>query len=202
MLPKEAMAVLIASFRQDKIEPDSQRIYIEHLKDIPGPVLKQTVSHIVSTSKFFPSIAEIRETAARLCGALPVSPAEALNIVRQADVGEPKYDRAGRYCYTERSWDWPRNVSATTMAAIHRALQGSGDPFNLDGKQKFGWDQGFMKTYEHHAEELKAELLSNLDHLALPAPQRKAVSDGRGNGEKPTGMPKLVSHTGKGAKPV
>lgn len=184
MQAKEALAVLVASFRQEKIEPETIKVYVKHLQDIPGPLLDQTISHLVRGAKFFPSIAEIRETAAGLCGLLPVSPAEALAIVKQADVAEPKYDRAGRYCYTERYWQFPKGLASATGEAIHAALASVGDPYDANGKAKFGWEQGFSKSYETHAEESKRYVLANLKTLALLAPTRKAVSDG-GLGEPP-----------------
>lgn len=174
MTPKEAMAILAAAFRQERLERPTVELYAKKLSDIPPTWLEMAVNSIIDHSKFFPSIAEIRETAAKLAGVLPPSAEEALAIVRQADVAEPKYDRAGRHCYTERHWVWPQSASKSTIALIYNTLSHVGDPVGSDGKAIFAWDKGFLAGYSKQADAAKAEILENL--AALPsAPTRKAI---------------------------
>ncbi|KKK65591.1 hypothetical protein LCGC14_2972610, partial [marine sediment metagenome] len=81
MKPKEALAILLSAFRQEKIEEDTIGLYVKKLSDIQPALLEATIHRIVDRSKFFPAIAEIRETAAGIAGILPLSPEEAMAIV-------------------------------------------------------------------------------------------------------------------------
>jgi hypothetical protein len=194
MRPKEALAVLVAAFSREKIEPVTVGLYVEKIKDIPPDVLAVTVNRLVETAKYFPAIAEIRETAAKVCGRLPASPAEALGIIRKASIAEPKYDRAGRYCYTEYSWEWPK-MSEATAAAVRDCLQRCGDPVDGNGKEKFGWETGFTKTYETVYVEHAQRALANLSQASLPAPGRKSLTS------PATAIPIASGSTGTGVEP-
>ena len=177
LTPKQAIVTLAAAFKQETIKQETIDIYEKMLSDIPGQLLEESVMDILNRCKFFPSIAEIRETAARKCGLLPCSPAEALAIIKQADVAEPKYDRAGRYCYTERHWQWPDNVDRQTLGCIIDTLGKVGDPYGADGKAKFGWEQGFSKTYESESGIATQRVLADLKTYALKSMQRKELAN-------------------------
>lgn len=193
MKAKEAVAVLVAAFSRERLEPVTVSLYVKKLSDIPGDVLESTVNRLVDTAKFFPSIAEIRETAAKVCGRFPAPPAEALAIIRKASISEPKYDRAGQYIYTEYYWDWPRDMSRATSAAVFDCLQRCGDPVDGNGKEKFGWEMGFTKTYETVYTEHTQAALANLSQASLPAPPRKSLPN------HATGTQTASGSTGTGA---
>lgn len=56
-----ALGVLAAGYPHFNLTPETIRVYQRTLTDIPGEVLDQAVMHLLTTSKFFPSVAEIRE---------------------------------------------------------------------------------------------------------------------------------------------
>ena len=173
MKPKEALAILLSAFRQDKIEEDTISLYIKRLSDIQPALLEATIHRIVDRSKFFPAIAEIRETAAGIAGILPMSSEEAVAIVRKADVEEPKYTRDGKYAYTERFWQWPDDVSPRALEAIRQVINRLGDPVNdRDGKRVFSWETDFKRVYGVAAEGGKQTALADLSRVALPEPKK------------------------------
>lgn len=61
----ELITALGVSFNRT-IDKKTLNVYYDFLKDIEIDVLKQAIKRIISTNKFFPSIAEIRETSATI----------------------------------------------------------------------------------------------------------------------------------------
>ncbi len=179
MNAKKALAVLLAAFRSADVPAETLRLYERKLADIPGPLLERTVHRIVETVRFFPSIAEVRETAASLAGLLPPPAAEALALMRKADVEFPVYRRDGSFAYMERVWEWPPDAPPALVRCAEKALARTGDPVRGDGGRVFAWEQQFREAYERVAEEQTAIALGDLSHAALPSPGRKAVTAGR-----------------------
>lgn len=62
----EILATAAMVYPHANITPGLIRVYIEYLKDIEPQTLDQAVKTCVSTCKFFPTIAEIREAAAEI----------------------------------------------------------------------------------------------------------------------------------------
>lgn len=174
---RQAVGVLVTAFRQEQVSEATVELYVAKLSDIAEPLLAATVSKIVDTSRFFPSIAEIRLTAAQLAGILPPSPEEALGIIRRADVEEPVYDRGDppQLAYVERHWEWPEGTPRATVEFIRQALAKVGDPVTKDGKRAFGWEQDFKATYEIEASVATQLALADLSKAALPAPRVKVL---------------------------
>lgn len=167
MTIKEALATLFSAFPSDRHgNTETIRLYEQKLADIPLPLLEATVGKLINTAKFFPSIAEIRHTAAELAGILPAQAEEALAIVRQADVRESVYRRDGTYAYTERFWRWP-DVSEPTMQAIASALERLGDSVRPDGKDIFAWEGGFKAIYAAVVSDRTATALEDLSQVNL-----------------------------------
>lgn len=173
MRPKEALAVLVAAFRTEKLAEPTVRLYEHKLADIPPGVLAATVDRLVDTARFLPTVAEIRETAARLAGLLPADPEVALGVVRHADVESPVYRRDGTFVYSEREWRWPSELDAGTQQAIQAALALLGDPWRGE-ERVFGWEQDFKRVYAQAATELTRAALADLSRAALPAPAARA----------------------------
>ena len=61
----QALALLTAAFSKELPKP-TVRIYLTALEDLSPEFLLRACDEIIKTSKFFPTIAEIRETAMRL----------------------------------------------------------------------------------------------------------------------------------------
>lgn len=162
MTAKEAVAILVAAFRQEQISAPTVALYVAKLQDIPSPLLEATIRRAIDTATFFPSIAEIRQMAAGLAGLLPPGVEEALAVVRAADTEIPVTRRDGSLAYTERVWDWPDDISETLLALIRRVLATVGDPVGADGTRIFAWEQGFKAAYERVREHETHAALAGL----------------------------------------
>lgn len=78
MIDKQALALLAGAFPQFKDQ--QMQVYGIMLNDIPGAVQLEAVKNLLKTSRFLPTIAEIREEASKLAHAaagVRVAPAEA-----------------------------------------------------------------------------------------------------------------------------
>lgn len=164
-----AVARLMAAFAKE-LSPETVGIYVEKLADIPPPLLEAACNRLIDTQTFFPAVSEVRKCAARLAGLLPVEPAEALAIVRGADVSYPVFRRDGTPAYTEREWRWPEDIDELTLDTIRSTLEKVGEPADPDGKSHFGWEMGFQKTYESGAEAISRKALADLSAAKLPPP--------------------------------
>ena len=174
MTPKEALAVLAATFLPNKDLPrPTVDIYVAKLGDIHGPLLETTIHRLIETWRFstLPPIAVIRQTAAELAGVLPAATEEALAIVRAADVERPVYRRDGTYAYTEHEWAWPEGLSWKTLGVIRAALSKAGESIDGEGTRIFGWEQGFKAAYEREVQEVVASLDLRHATRALPTPR-------------------------------
>ena len=72
--PSEALALvqeLMACYPQATISPANVQAYARHLGDLPHELLAAAVQRAVATSRFFPSIAELRSAAAALVDDAP-----------------------------------------------------------------------------------------------------------------------------------
>ena len=158
---------LVMAFGKNDISEERISIYVDELVDIHETLLRSAVDAIIRGSKFFPTIAEIRHAAARLSGMLPPSPAETLAIVRLADRTEIRGNERGGRGYVEKFWEWPESVSKRDRELIEDVIARVGEPSDLDGKQRFGWEMGFQKTYEVEAKQIEATVLSDLSTARL-----------------------------------
>lgn len=175
MTPKEALAVLSATFRVENLTKSTIDIYCGKLADIRPTLLEAAIHRIVEHSTFFPSIAEIRRTAADVAGLLPPSADEAAAIARAADVSEVKGQRpdaAGdrqNYPYVERYWRFPRDLPPRTRDLICGAIEKAGDPVDDSGENLFGWLQMFKASYVRIAEQETSKILADLSVAMLPS---------------------------------
>ena len=173
---QEQVAVLVAAFSRETISDATVALYVTKLSDIDGPLLAAAVNRLVDSSRFFPTIAELREMAARLAGLLPPSPAEALAIVRRANVSESIYRRDGSFAYTEHYWRWPDDALPSDVDFCQRLIEKLGDPIDFrTDEQHFGWESGFQKTAEKELVSLTREALKDLSLARLPAHDLRAL---------------------------
>jgi hypothetical protein len=175
LTPREAIAALAATFRQEKLSDATIAIYVEYLSDIAPTLLEASVRRVLADSRFFPSIAELRHAAVEIAGLEPPDAAEARSIIREADVATPVTRRDGTFAYMERSWQWPKDISPRTLALIRRVLEKVGEPRNADGEEYFGWETDFKQVYERLAGEMTVRALADLSQAALPEPPGLAL---------------------------
>ena len=64
----DVMTNLCSAFPEKRCPKETLELYIEHLGDIPNKLLEQAARQQIQTSNWFPRIAQLRETAARLAG--------------------------------------------------------------------------------------------------------------------------------------
>ncbi len=57
----QVIGYLVSAYPAATISGVTTKLYFEHLKDIPFEIMEKAVTRVVETSKFFPSIAELRE---------------------------------------------------------------------------------------------------------------------------------------------
>ena len=171
----KAVAVLMSAYRQDNLPEETIALYESKLGEINPQLMEAAIHRVLERHEFgFPAIAVIRRHAAELAGVLPPSAAEALAIVRLADVERPVCRRDGTYTYTEHEWHWPEDMSWTVRGLIRATLSKVGDPLDHDGKRQFGWDQGFQKAYEHEVATVEVDL----SQAALPPSTRPPLALG------------------------
>jgi len=169
-----AVARLVTAYGQENISEERVALYAEKLADIPPELLRATVDRVIESSRFFPAISELRVTAAGLAGLLPPTSAEALAIVRRADVRIPVYRRDGSLAYEDRQWDW-KGIEDATVDAIRDTLERVGEPCDSQGENHFGWENGFQKTYETVAEPIRQAALADLSQACLPPHAQRAL---------------------------
>ena len=76
---------LTAAYPAANITNATMNVYYEHLKDIPIQVMERAAARIVETAKFFPSVAELRETCLKAANPeYGKSQAEAVGILHEA----------------------------------------------------------------------------------------------------------------------
>lgn len=148
----ELIALTLANFphMQDKAMRPTIALWSEMLKDIPYPTAKAALFKVLSTAKFWPNVAEIREAAMKLTvGAAPLV-ADAWAQVREAI----KRDRP----------------DSSLHPAIQRAIRGFG---GLDG---IGYSENidiirsqFFKIYEPVAKDEEQQAM-------LPESVRKFIA--------------------------
>lgn len=73
----ELVGHLLACYPTAQVGPDTVKAYTALLVDLPFPVARAAVDRVVAMSRFFPSVAEIREAAAALADQDAPSPEHA-----------------------------------------------------------------------------------------------------------------------------
>lgn len=195
MKPLEAVETLIAAFQKD-VTPDTVGIYASALSDLDPELLAESVRQSIATSKFFPTIAEIRRAAARIAGILPPSSGEILAMIRRADVRESIYRRDGSFAYTERYWRWPGEATRETVAICEEVIRKAGEPCDEEGNDIFDWDLGARKVYESELPALEAASLANLTNARLTGRTTAELPPART--EAPASADSLVSSMAHG----
>lgn len=105
------MKRLKAAYPRQQLGTDTLTAYAEALDDFPYQAVDRAVDNVIRTSKWFPSIAELRQEAAELLCAFPTE-AQALEQVNACAVTHSLVRRAVRASVGE-TWpfDWKQSTS-------------------------------------------------------------------------------------------
>lgn len=68
---KLAVAALAAAFPRAEIRQETVSVYVRALADLPPAMVNRAVGRLIATSRFFPTVAEIREAVVESHVALP-----------------------------------------------------------------------------------------------------------------------------------
>jgi len=79
------LGVLTAAYPNARITPETVRVYVLTLQDIPLDLLENAALHLITTSTFFPTVAELRDASYRIMFGLHRVPtaAEAWNQIQR-----------------------------------------------------------------------------------------------------------------------
>lgn len=150
------IALTAANFpnMQERDMRPTANLWRELLSDIPFEVAKTAIVKVLVTTKFWPTVAEIREAAVSLTSPQILSPAEAWALVEQAN------DRYGYYKPIEGMQSLP--------PAVQEAVKAMGGFREVCASENPGVTRGqFLKMYEQFAarEKEMAVLPANVREL-------------------------------------
>lgn len=99
--------VLEAAFPRGEFTEERAEVYAKFLEPLDYRAANKAVAHLIATSRYLPTIAEIRETVARLTSGIP-EPEEALEeVVRAAQAGRYEFSHpAVRKAVDALGWDY------------------------------------------------------------------------------------------------
>lgn len=78
--PAALISDLVRAYPRTPISPDTLRVYLDDLGEIPHALLEQAIRQVIRTQEFFPTIRSIREACAEIALDLPTD-TEALQLV-------------------------------------------------------------------------------------------------------------------------
>lgn len=174
MNEKEALNLLglaLANFpgMQEKDMRPTAGLWSKMLSDVPYAIGEQALLYVLTTAKFFPTIAEIREAAIKVSSPELPTPLEALAVARKiARKYSPAYLREGDY----------KKAMAKMPEPVRRVVQSIGWREFCFGDEYM--QSRFLKAYEVEVKREQERLrLGNL--LQLPEPERKlrAIDGGK-----------------------
>lgn len=141
------------------------------LSDIPYPVAEKALIKVLSTSKFFPTIAEIREAAAELTQPRKLDWSEAWELIVQAIRKYGYYDEAGAM----RSL--PPDVARMARRFTWRELCTNENPDTLRAQFRMAWETESKR--EKEVSVLPVEVRTMLEGVA----QKMLLGDGKREGQ-------------------
>jgi len=156
---------LINAYPRQEVPRETVKVYLQTLADIPANVLKAAALAHISTSQWFPSIAELRDQAAHLVE-------RALNIPSAFEA----WDEVTRTIRELGSYRWP----VFSHPLIGKAVDGVGGWKGLCMSENQIADRArFFQVYEAYARRMQA------DHRMLPevAEAIQQLAARLGNGE-------------------
>jgi len=149
----EIIADLKDAFPRQVIEDGTLKTYIDSLADLEAADVKAAVVRIIRTSRFFPTIAEIRELVAE----------RTLSIPSAADAWHEVQEKANDYDDYDEARKWP----TFSHPLIKQTVNDLGGLRALYYSQAPGVDRAhFLKLFN----ETRADLLARAVAGELPAP--------------------------------
>lgn len=125
------MADIVDAYPQTPMSPANIQAYVRHLADLDPEVLRRAVARAISTCRFLPTIAEIRQAAAELVDVAP----DAHEAWGMAMAEVQRVGRTGRPSFQH--------------ARIHAAVQAIGGWVYLCESDAYSADRAaFVKAYE------------------------------------------------------
>lgn len=159
------VAVVIAAFPGARVNSGTSQIYERMLADLPYPAANAAVERLLATTKFLPSVAEIREAALTVANGEQTAGGEAWGEVQRliARWGSRRYDE-----------NWSPPITDPVAKNVVRAL---GWVALCDSENPTADRARFIELYDRLASTHRRLLLS--DHL--PAMQRYRALQGAEN---------------------
>lgn len=111
---KLLVATLAAAFPRQEIPQESIEVYAADLADLDADLARRAIENARRGSRWFPTIAEIREAAAELLLGAPASMAAWEQAVSLRADRHPLVSRARKMCGD--SWYWSHLDTATSFA--------------------------------------------------------------------------------------
>lgn len=161
----KCVSMLVVAYPTAKISQETIDVYVTMTSDLEFPALERAVARVISTGKFFPTIAELRESARSIVAAPLRSGADAwLDIVEQI--------RAVGYCGK------PRFADPVVAEIVRRwgwvSLCKEGDD-TADRAR-------FIQMYDAIAKQRWLDDVSGIPTHRLTADSVKKLAEGIGNG--------------------
>lgn len=112
---------VMACYPAQPFSPANVQAYCRHLADLPVPVLQAAVQRVIATSRFFPTIAEIRDAAAKLVDTAPDADQAWAIVTRQVQLvgrtGKPDLQHERVYQAVQAIGGWHDLCASETAAA-------------------------------------------------------------------------------------
>ena len=167
MTKKEAakiVAFLAAAYQNARVSVETSEVYENLLQDLDFETAKRACARLISTSKFLPTIAEIREAATDLKLGPMRTGGEAWG---EAMMAVRKYDRS-------ESPKWSEPIMAEAMR-----LWGSWVDFCNSPADDPGGRARFIELYEQLSKRQRVDVVSGIALPAPSAPLRLVGHDGK-----------------------
>lgn len=172
---KKLIAVMVAAFPTTKINDDSVRIYARMLSDLEYVATNAAVEQLIATSKWMPTVAEIRERVVSLQTGEVRAGGEAWGSVLKA------ISRCGRNRTPGIDFEFADPV-------VHEAIKALGWVQLCDGDNVVSDRARFVELYDrlaikHRRGQLSAELPAMQRFRALQATQVREIGEAKSVGQ-------------------
>lgn len=161
---KKLVAVLMAAFPSSKLTPETSGIYERMLADLEYPATNAAVEQLLATSKWVPTVAEIRERALDLLGGERKSGIEAWGEVRA--IRSPREREAEGVDAT--AWGCLKALGMLAWDVVFRAGQPTDRWRVVIGENEPADRARFVELYDQLASKQRRHALTD----GLPATQR------------------------------